>query len=137
LGGNVGHHERVGVLLVREWPRPVAAQVERPEADRPHSQREAENGRHARFDPGARKRQLPAVAGSAKSGSSTGPALMVGIHAGPVGLPDVEQAAEQRVRGGPTRCLGGLRPFSRRGNFAVWPFVPVAFARADALRALR
>jgi hypothetical protein len=76
--------------------------------------------------------------GSAKSGSSTGPALMVGVHAGPVGLTGVEQAAEQRVRGEPTRCLGGLRPFSRRGIFVVWPFVSVAFARTVALiRALR
>ena len=54
LGGDVGHDQRVGVLLVGERPRSVAVQVERPEADRSHLEREAEDGPHARLDAPAR-----------------------------------------------------------------------------------
>ena len=50
LGGDVGHHQRVGVLIIGERTRSVAVQVERPEADRPHLEREAEHGPHARVD---------------------------------------------------------------------------------------
>ena len=57
LGGDVGHDQRVGVLVVGERPRSVAVQVERAEADRSHLEREAEHGPHARLErrPGERE----------------------------------------------------------------------------------
>ena len=84
LGGDVGHDQRVGVLFVGERPRPVAVQVERPEADRSDLQREAEDGPHARVDGRPGEGEPPGCGRFSQIGFEHGPVLVVGVDAGPL-----------------------------------------------------
>ena len=84
LGGDVGHDQGVGVLVVGERPRSVAVQVERTEAHRSHLEREAEDGPHARLDGRAGEGQPPGPDGLSQIGFEHRPVLVVGVHAGPL-----------------------------------------------------
>ena len=84
LGGHVGHHQHVGVLVVGERPRSVAVQIERPETHRSHLKREAEDGPHARLDGRPGEGEPPGPDGFSQIRFEDGPVLVVGVDARPL-----------------------------------------------------
>ena len=84
LGGHVGQHECVGVLLIGEGPRTVAIQIERPETDFSHPQREGEHGLGARLERRAAEGEPSWSTGLGQVRLQHGPILLVGIEARPL-----------------------------------------------------
>ena len=84
-GGHVGHHQRVGVLIVGEWSGPVAVEVERAEADRSRPRRgKPKTARTPASTAGGVKASHRVVTGPAEVGFEHRPLLMVGVDARPL-----------------------------------------------------
>ena len=81
FGGDVGHHQRVGVLLVGQGSDPVAVEVEGAEPDGTHPQREPEDGASAGLDRRAAERQPPRCARVGEVGLEHRSVLVVGVDA--------------------------------------------------------
>ena len=111
LGGDVGHDQGIGVLVVGQWPRPVAVQVERPETYGPYLEREPEDRPHPRLDGRRAERQPPGRARERQVGFEHGPVLAVGVHARPLAQGVLQLLDDiAHLVGGAQRAVGGVRP---------------------------
>jgi hypothetical protein len=78
---DVGHHQRIGVLVVAQRTSPLPVEVEHPQTHRAHPEREPEHCPHARFQRWRGEGEPPASHRIRQVGLGYDPVLLVGIQA--------------------------------------------------------